>query len=74
MREEAYLLQRRLADQVLARKRGGDVARRVAAWLEASGAAYENVSRSVREMRAKGSADFPTLSVALQAVRQLAEG
>jgi glutamate dehydrogenase len=74
MREEAYLLQRRLADQVLARKRGGDVARRVAAWLEASGTAYENVSRSVREMRAKGSADFPTLSVALQAVRQLAEG
>jgi hypothetical protein len=25
-------------------------------------------------MQTKGSADFPTLSVALQAVRQLAEG
>ena len=30
--------------------------------------------RTVREMRTTGSADFPTLSVALQAVRQLAEG
>jgi len=74
MREEAYLLQRRLADQVLAGRASGDVAARIDAWLRKSGAAHENVSRTVREMRAKGSADFPTLSVALQAVRQLAEG
>ena len=74
MREEAYLLQRRLADQVLAGRGAGDVAKRIAAWLGRSGVAHENVSRTVREMRAKGSADFPTLSVALQAVRQLAEG
>jgi glutamate dehydrogenase len=74
MREEAYLLQRRLADQVLGRGRGGDVAKRIDAWLREGGPAHDNVSRTVREMRAKGSADFPTLSVALQAVRQLAEG
>ncbi len=74
MREEAYLLQRRLADQVLGRRRAGNVAKRIDAWLKSGGTARENVSRTVREMQAKGSADFPTLSVALQAVRELAEG
>ncbi|HEU4517187.1 MAG TPA: NAD-glutamate dehydrogenase domain-containing protein, partial [Steroidobacteraceae bacterium] len=74
MREEAYMLQRRLADQVLARRQAGDAAKRIDAWLRARGAAHENVLRTVREMRTIGSADFPTLSVALQAVRQLAEG
>jgi glutamate dehydrogenase len=74
LREEAYLLQRRLVDQVLTRSRSGDVTKRVGAWLKSAGAAYDNVSRTVREMRATGGTDFPTLSVALQAVRQLAEG
>ncbi len=73
LREEAYLLQRRLADQMLSRKLSGDVAKRIDAWLKSGGAAYQNLSHTVREMRATGSADFPTLSVALQAVRQLAE-
>ncbi len=73
LREEAYLLQRRLADQMLSRKLSGDIAKRIDAWLKSGGAAYQNLSHTVREMRATGSADFPTLSVALQAVRQLAE-
>jgi glutamate dehydrogenase len=73
LREEAYLLQRRLADQMLSRKLSGDVAKRIDAWLRTGGAAYQNLSHTVREMRATGNADFPTLSVALQAVRQLAE-
>jgi glutamate dehydrogenase len=73
MREEAYLLQRRLADQVLGRRQAGDVAKRIGAWLAAGGVDHENVSRTVREMRTTGGVDFPTLSVALQAVRQLAE-
>ncbi|MGH8131130.1 MAG: NAD-glutamate dehydrogenase domain-containing protein, partial [Steroidobacteraceae bacterium] len=73
LREEAYSLQRRLCDRVLAHKARGDAAARVAAWLKAGGAAVENLSRTVREMRATGGADFPTLSVALQAVRRLSE-
>jgi len=73
LREEAYSLQRRLADQVLARSRRGDASSRVAAWLAAGGAAVENVRRTVSAMRAGGAVDFPTLSVALQAVRRLAE-
>jgi glutamate dehydrogenase len=73
LREEAYSLQRRLADQVLARSRRGDASSRVAAWLKAGGSAVENVRRTVSAMRAGGVVDFPTLSVALQAVRRLAE-
>lgn len=73
LREEAYSLQRRLCDRVLAGKAQGDAAARVAAWLKAGGAAVENLSRTVREMRATGTADFPTLSVAIQAVRRLVE-
>ncbi len=74
LREEAYLLQRRLADHVLSRGRSGDATKHINAWLRTGGAAFENLSRTVREMRSTDSADFPTLSVALQAVRQLAEG
>ena len=74
LREEAYLLQRRLADQVLAPRPRGD-AREAHRRLARGPAArpIDNLSRTVREMRATGSADFPTLSVALQAVRRLAE-
>jgi len=74
LREEAYLLQRRLADHILGRGRSGDATKHIHAWLRTGGAAFENLRRTVREMRTTGSADFPTLSVALQAVRQLAEG
>ncbi|MEX1994994.1 MAG: NAD-glutamate dehydrogenase [Steroidobacteraceae bacterium] len=73
LREEAYSMQRRLCDQVLARGRSGDPAARVDAWLQSGGAAVENLARTVGEMRATGTADFPTLSVALQAVRRLAD-
>jgi NAD-specific glutamate dehydrogenase len=59
---------------VLARnRRGGDAAARVAAWLKAGGPAIDSLKRTVSAMRAGGGADFPTLSVALQAVRRLAE-
>jgi glutamate dehydrogenase len=74
LREEAYSLQRRLAEQVLARgRRGADATARVAAWLRAGGPAIDGLKRTVNSMRAGGGADFPTLSVALQAVRRLAE-
>jgi glutamate dehydrogenase len=72
LREEAYVLQRRLSDQVLARFRGRDPGAAIRAWLAQGGIAAEHLDRAVREMRSAGSADFPTLSVALQAVRRLA--
>ncbi|MGQ0430416.1 MAG: NAD-glutamate dehydrogenase [Gammaproteobacteria bacterium] len=73
LREDAYALQRRLCDRVVAKNRRGDPAAAVAAWLSTAGVAAENLRRSVQEMRTTGAADFPTLSVALQAVRRLAE-
>ncbi len=73
LREDAYSLQRKLCDQVLARSGRGDAAARVDAWLKAGGTIIDSLDRTVTEMRATGSADFPTLSVALQAVRRLAD-
>jgi glutamate dehydrogenase len=73
LREELYLLQRKLCDRVLSGKARGDAAARVAAWMKSGGDAVQNLVRTVREMRATGSADFPTLSVAAQAVRRLLE-
>ncbi len=66
LREEAYLLQRRLSDHVVGRRKAGDAKKRIDAWLKTGGTAYENLSRTVKEMRSKGSTDFPTLSVALR--------
>ncbi|MBM5811323.1 MAG: NAD-glutamate dehydrogenase [Gammaproteobacteria bacterium] len=73
LREEAYSLHRRLCDQVLARGLRREPAAVVAAWLADAGAAAEAAGRLIQEMRNVGTADFPTLSVALQAVRRLAE-
>ncbi len=71
LREEAYSLQRKLCDKVLAERHGGDAEARVAAWLRSGGSAVENLDRMMREIRTTSAADFPTLSVALQAVKHL---
>ena len=73
LREDLYLLQRRLCERVLASRARGDARECVAAWLKSGGETVANLGRTVREMRATGSADFPTLSVALQSVRRLVE-
>ncbi len=73
LREEAYSLQRRLCDQVIARGKRREPSAAIRAWLADRGVAADRLSRTVQEMRSTGSADFPTLSVALQAVRRLAE-
>ena len=73
LREEAYSLHRRLCDQVLARGAHREPAAAVAAWLADAGFAADGLGRLVQEMRSVATTDFPTLSVALQAVRRLAE-
>jgi glutamate dehydrogenase len=73
LREDAYSLQRRLCERILAKGRRGDPAAAVESWLAGAGAAADGVRRAVQEMRTTGAADFPTLSVALQSVRRLAE-
>jgi len=73
LREEAYSLQRRLCDQVLARGGRRDPAAGIAAWRASHRVAAEGLGGAVQEMKGMGGADFPTLSVALQSVRRLAE-
>ncbi len=73
LREEAYSLQRRLAEQALAEGRSRDAAQCISAWRKPRAADVDNLLRTVEEMRSTGAADFPTLSVALQAVRRLRE-
>jgi glutamate dehydrogenase len=73
LREESYLLHRRLCDKVLARSGRREPGAAIRTWLAQGGAEAENLNRAVQEMKTIGSADFPTLSVALQAVRRLAE-
>ncbi len=73
LREELYLLQRQLADRVLAGKTRGDAREQVTGWIAGGGEAVAGIGRMVREMRATGSADFPTVSVAVRALRRLVE-
>jgi glutamate dehydrogenase len=73
LREEAYTLQRSLCRNVLAKRRAGKPADAVAAWIRSRPRRVENLRRTVQEMRSVDGTDFATLSVALQAVRTLAD-
>jgi glutamate dehydrogenase len=73
LREEAYALQRRLCASALAKAHCGDLGPALEHWLAARGREMESLRRTVEEMRGLGQPDFATLSVALQAVRRLAE-
>ena len=73
LREDAYSLQRRLCDRIVGRGGRRDPTSAIRAWLADRGGAADSLSRAVQEMRSTGSSDFPTMSVALQAVRRLAE-
>ncbi len=71
LREELYGYQRQLCERLLAGPGRGDAHERVAAWVAAGGESIAEFARMVREMRAAGSADFATLSVAAQSLRRL---
>jgi glutamate dehydrogenase len=73
LREELYVYQRRLCERLLSSAPRGDTRERVAAWIAARGAPMAAFARMVREMRAAGSADFATVSVAAQSLRRLLE-
>ena len=73
MRSGLLRTHRRVAERALGRHRTGSPHALVDAWLDS---AQEHVAywwNMLGEMRASGSADFATLSVALESVRKLAE-
>ena len=73
LRENIFSLQRQLTTKALAAQRHKEPAAAVDAWLAAHQAHTDYVMRIVSDMRSGSTADFPTVSVALQAVRRLAE-
>jgi len=72
MRDELYGLQRSLTGAVLKCK-GRDAAGRVDEWSGRRAPSIEQLKRIVVDLRTGSPPDFATLSVALQAVRRLAQ-
>jgi glutamate dehydrogenase len=73
LRDTIYDLQRSLTLQVLKAKGRGKPQDLLDAWLGSEQSAVESLRQSINEMRALPQMDFATLSVALQAVRRIAE-
>jgi glutamate dehydrogenase len=72
LRDNLYELQRKITGAVLARK-GRDAGARVSQWIAQRSAPVEALKRVVVDLRTGSPPDFATLSVALQAVRRLAQ-
>jgi glutamate dehydrogenase len=72
LRDNLYELQRRITGAVLAYK-GRDAGARVSQWMESRSAPVDALKRVVVDLRTGSAPDFATLSVALQAVRRLAQ-
>jgi glutamate dehydrogenase len=72
LRDNLYALQARITLAVLKYK-GRDASVRVGQWLSRHSAAVDSLKRVVVDLRTGSAPDFATLSVALQAVRRLAQ-
>ncbi len=70
--DNLFALQRRITGAILACK-GREPSVRVDQWLQHHGVAVESLKRIVVDLRTGAAPDFATLSVALQAVRRLAQ-
>jgi glutamate dehydrogenase len=71
LRENLYSLQRALATRIISSHRGATPAEAVLSWLSETSEQVTHAKRTLKEMRAAGARDFPTLSVALQEIRKL---
>ncbi|HXA35915.1 MAG TPA: NAD-glutamate dehydrogenase [Steroidobacteraceae bacterium] len=72
LRDNLYQLQRKITGAVLAFK-GRDAAARVDQWIARHSAPVDALKRVVVDLRTGTPPDFATLSVALQAIRRLAQ-
>ena len=72
LRDNLYELQREITGAVLSCK-GRDAGARVSLWIERHAAPVDALKRIVVDLRTGSAPDFATLSVALQAVRRLAQ-
>ena len=72
MRDDLYALQRKITGAVLKCK-GREASARVDQWVGRHAASVDALKRIVVDLRTGAPPDFATLSVALQAVRRLAQ-
>jgi glutamate dehydrogenase len=72
LRDNLYELQRKITGAVLACK-GRDAGARVGEWIARHAAPVDSLKRIVVDLRTSSAPEFATLSVALQAVRRLAQ-
>jgi NAD-specific glutamate dehydrogenase len=72
LRDNLYELQRKITEAALACK-DRESAARVDQWLARHSIPVDSLKRVVVDLRTGGPPDFATLSVALQAVRRLAQ-
>jgi glutamate dehydrogenase len=73
LRDNIYELQRALCLQVTKESRHGSVNDILDAWLSSRKTAVDAVRQTMNEMRSLPEMDFATLSVAVQAVRRIAD-
>ncbi|HWK76015.1 MAG TPA: NAD-glutamate dehydrogenase [Povalibacter sp.] len=73
LRNNIYDLQRKLCLQVLGKSKKAPPADAVDTWLNRKSTAIAHVRQTLNDMRSLPTMDFATLSVALQAVRAMAE-
>jgi len=73
LRHGVERVHRRIAERVLASRPADEPLAQMSAWLAAAPEKIEHWRRRLADMRASGSADFATLSVGLESVRQLAD-
>jgi glutamate dehydrogenase len=74
LRDNIYNLQRMLCTQVLNESRQRASEQMLQAWVTRHQKAIDYLRQIVADMRSLPEMDFATLSVALQAVRRMAEG
>jgi glutamate dehydrogenase len=76
LRDNLYAQQRRIAAAVLKAGRGGgkpkDSAAAIEKWLKARAQKHAHLERIIGDMKAIGSLDFATASVAMQEISKLA--
>ena len=73
MRDNLYAMHRTLVDLILKSRRRGDPVKAVDAWLAARPGPVDHLKRIFADMASASVVDFPTLSVALQALTGIAE-
>ena len=74
LRDNIYNLQRMLCTQVLSESRQRAPEQALQTWITRHQKAVDYLRQTVNDMRSLPEMDFATLSVALQAVRRMAEG